>query len=402
MRIAPSAFAIEVAAPVSTLIYRSRATCPLAAAELLTLTRAAQARNQAEAITGLVVYDQGRFFQWLEGPEAGLARVMRSIDADNRHTDIAVLTRSTATRRRFDGWHMKLGLPGSAATPWSREVLAPPMSALAALRRQPNSAARVLGSLASVRLRSEVKTFVHAAVIARLAHPNATPARARRLADLLLSDDVDAVAAFLDRDPTSRTTLLEPAARHLGDRWLIDELMEAEVTLALCTLQSALRRLHHPDPTEELNARSALVTPHPGEWHGLGASLSAHALRASGWAVRPEFPATDGALAGFLEAEWFDLLDLSLSAALTRSDRLDALAASIRMARAASRNPALIVAVGGRAFAGDAGLVARVGADRRAGDHEAAGERSAPSPLAKASRYGIISASTAAAFHASI
>ena len=57
---------------LSTLTYRSKATGPMSELELYRLARAAQIRNRAEGITGLVIYDQGNFFQWLERSEERL------------------------------------------------------------------------------------------------------------------------------------------------------------------------------------------------------------------------------------------------------------------------------------------------------------------------------------------
>src|SRR5580704_14500916 len=75
----------------STLVYRSRAVKAMSPGELRELTLAAQVRNRTESITGLLLYDRGTFFQWLEGPEQGLKRVLRSINTDARHEEIRVL-----------------------------------------------------------------------------------------------------------------------------------------------------------------------------------------------------------------------------------------------------------------------------------------------------------------------
>ncbi|MGI4792660.1 MAG: BLUF domain-containing protein [Janthinobacterium lividum] len=373
------------AAPLSTLIYRSRATKPMSPPDLLELTRAAQTRNWSEAITGLVLWDKGDFFQLLEGPEEGIARVMRSINADTRHTNVEILTWQMATRRRFANWDMKLGLGGGASTPWAREVVAPSPGSLAALRRHPQDAARIFDRLALKRFSPALEYVVDREVIPRLGRTGPAPCRGRQFANLLRSGDVESVLRFSRSLHLCRGGLLELTARLLGNDWMEDRCSEAEVTLAFCTLQRLLRLLHRPARVNGEWAGSALVTPQPGELHGLCASMSAHALRAEGWAVRCEFPDNDGALTCSLKTSWFDLLDLSLSAAFTRSDRLEALAATIRRARSASCNPALVVAVGGRAFAEDRSLVAQFGADRLAGDQEDADEPTnpaiAPNPI---------------------
>jgi hypothetical protein len=131
-------------AALATVVYRSRAVAPLPDQDLQHLIRSAQSRNQREAITGVVLYDNSHFFQWLEGPADGVARVMDSILGDARHTDLEVLTRRTAATRRFKDWDMKLAAPGAMARDWRGEVIEPPPEIIADLRRQPAAAPSLL------------------------------------------------------------------------------------------------------------------------------------------------------------------------------------------------------------------------------------------------------------------
>lgn len=95
---------------------------------------------------------------------------------------------------------------------------------------------------------------------------------------------------------------------------------------------------------------SVLVAPMPGELHALTATLDAEVLWQAGWDLRCERPDTDAALGKMLSRQWFDALDLSLSAAFAREHWLPRMARTIAVARAASRNPSLVVVVRGRAF----------------------------------------------------
>ena len=79
------------AAPLTSLVYRSRAVAPFDEAGLQNLLASAQRRNREAAVTGMLIYDDGRFIQWLEGPAEGVARVWQVTRADSRHTDIEVL-----------------------------------------------------------------------------------------------------------------------------------------------------------------------------------------------------------------------------------------------------------------------------------------------------------------------
>jgi len=86
-------------------------------------------------------------------------------------------------------------------------------------------------------------------------------------------------------------------------------------------------------------------------------------LRHAGWTPQCEYPSDDKALQDILAATWFDVLDLSLSAAFRREHWLPRLTNTIANARRASRNAALLVIVGGRIF-GEVGTAgALVGAD---------------------------------------
>jgi hypothetical protein len=147
--------------------------------------------------------------------------------------------------------------------------------------------------------------------------------------------------------------VFEPAARCLGGLWEDDRCDDFNLTLALGRLQvevhrlglALLRNVHIVQP-----GHAILVAPQPGEVHGLSASMGAELFLRDGWDVRREVHADDGALRKILHEQWFDVLDLSLSAALRRDHQLSAMRGTIRAARAASLNPALAVIVDGRSF----------------------------------------------------
>jgi hypothetical protein len=94
--------------PLSTLVYRSKATIPLTELELLYLLGQARGRNQAEMITGLLVYDRGLFYQWIEGPDPSMGKLWQAIREDPRHRDIEILSEQQIPIRLFRDWHMQL------------------------------------------------------------------------------------------------------------------------------------------------------------------------------------------------------------------------------------------------------------------------------------------------------
>jgi hypothetical protein len=387
---------------LSTVVYRSRAVAPLSDHDLQHLMQTAQARNQCEGITGVVVYDDSQFFQWLEGPAKGVDRVMSSIRNDRRHTDLEMLAQRPSTTRRFDGWDMKLAAHGVSPALRQGEVLEPPREIIDGLRRQPAAAPVLLTKLIPLPAAlgdSPLATSLTSKVLSRstalilkdaflntvvplLLHRHGVPAagagpftrnpRAAELADLLVASDqvaaLDLIRELRGEDADTRqlfAPLFEPAARSLGDMWGNDLCSEFEVTLGLCRLQTAVRLLGADVPRPILSGvhPKVLVAPVPGELHQFVAALDSEWLWSEGWAPQSEFPADDLALADLLSASWVDVLDLSLSAAFQREDRLPRLARTITRARRASLNPALVVLVGGRAFVDDRADGPGVGAD---------------------------------------
>jgi len=399
-----STFAKSAQQPVSLarVVYRSRAVRSLTPPELHDLYAVAQRRNGREGITGLMVYDDQRFFQWLEGPVESVERVMASIQADPRHTDVEVLNAQPAEMRTFGAWSMKLATQGSAFTDWRRDVIVPPQDIVDDLRKSPEAAPSLLVKLVSVTARlaesaaletvarmplndntaSILRNVFVSTVVPQLSSAHSGFAarnvpvaskRAHELAELLVAADHDGAAALIGELQADgcglgplAATLFEPAARSLGDLWSEDFCSEFDVTVGLCRLQTAMRLLTAgcaPKQPGRLQKPLVLIAPEPGELHRLGAALDRTALEDAGWSPTCEYPADDDALDEILNATWFDVLDLSLSAAFRREQSLPALAETIAQARRASRNPGLVVVVGGRVFVEEKTAGKAVGAD---------------------------------------
>ena len=89
------------------LLYRSTARPGLDGAELQGILHHARARNQALGLTGCLHHEDGLFFQWLEGPAAGLRQVLASLMRDTRHVDFDILDQGPLDHRRFQDWRMR-------------------------------------------------------------------------------------------------------------------------------------------------------------------------------------------------------------------------------------------------------------------------------------------------------
>lgn len=63
-------------------------------------------RNTADSITGLLLYRDGSFAQFLEGPAAAVNATFQRIQGDPRHRGVIVLLNCSVERRDFHGWRM--------------------------------------------------------------------------------------------------------------------------------------------------------------------------------------------------------------------------------------------------------------------------------------------------------
>ncbi len=92
--------------PLYHLVYMSRAAPGLTDAEIDEILAVSRARNQATGITGLLLYARDSFIQVLEGSEAEVEGVFRSIKRDARHSWVTVLIREEIQQRDFLEWTM--------------------------------------------------------------------------------------------------------------------------------------------------------------------------------------------------------------------------------------------------------------------------------------------------------
>ena len=367
--------------PLSMLVYRSRAVRTPTEPELETLVRDAQARNGREAITGLLIYDQGTFYQWLEGPSASIARVWSSIKHDPRHCDVEILREQVLPKRHFPKWHMRLArrtherfkipapvqnLPpefvdGRLVPPivfsikaWDEileEVVIPGLK----LVHQADARA-----VASVPLSASV-----------LWHPRV--GAVRELAELLRAVDVGNAGDFINSLVAQGASLnalyqelFEPAARFLGGLWYEDRCTEIDVTMSMSRLQFLARRLSERfEKTSRLfrPGHAVLVVPQPGEAHMLSAGMASELFWRAGWDVSCEFPGNDADLEALVHDHWFDALELSTSTALRREHRLGDIGDTILAAQNASMNRSLAIIVDGRVFVERPQSSVEVGAD---------------------------------------
>lgn len=89
-----------------SLVYTSFALTLFDESDLENLLAQSRAANERADITGMLLYRNGRFIQFLEGPEAAVRELLDRIEADARHTDLRVLVDGRPAARQFGEWTM--------------------------------------------------------------------------------------------------------------------------------------------------------------------------------------------------------------------------------------------------------------------------------------------------------
>lgn len=312
---------------IGCLTYQSTATKIPDATELQSLARQARARNRSVGVTGMLLFEEGRFLQTLEGPPEGLEAIWSSVARDQRHSEIEVLSKHMAPARLFTGWDMFLSSNVSRIPdPVGGQFDLPP--AVAEHVRK------------AVQMSLDGDDIGLNALMAALAEQGWTS---------------DAVLSLL----------IEPAARALGDAWLADDCTELDLTIAISMLQMAGHAVRYETAPQGIRSSrySILLATAPGEPHMLGTALLADQFTDAGWQVEMAFPDTEEALLNQLGAQKPDAIDIGLSDALFRQQSLDRLRSAVEHSRLVPANHPTVVSVGGRLFAEAAATAASVGAD---------------------------------------
>ncbi len=99
------------------LLYCSRANlgeadaANLAIHDILTASRRNNARDE---VTGALLLSGGAFAQFLEGPDAAVARTFERVRQDPRHHDVAMVAQTPVSERLFEDWSMSFMIAGAA------------------------------------------------------------------------------------------------------------------------------------------------------------------------------------------------------------------------------------------------------------------------------------------------
>ncbi|HSP19040.1 MAG TPA: cobalamin-dependent protein [Myxococcaceae bacterium] len=179
-----------------------------------------------------------------------------------------------------------------------------------------------------------------------------TEAEIAELARIATCHDLGLALGFIEarcREGLSLEVLLlelvAGAARLLGEHWEQDLRTFNEVSAGLGTLQQLVHILG-PSFAPALPDRGLVVLmPAPGEQHTLGLFLVAEFIRRAGWGVHIDPAMSQAMMCNVLEERQVVMLGISLSTQALSPAVVNLVAA----ARRATRNPRLLVMLGGSA-----------------------------------------------------
>ena len=109
----PERTAAPERAPLESLAYVSRAVGFLDADKLARLLRRARERNLQQGVTGMLLYSDETFIQYIEGPANHLQLVYRTIRKDPMHNGVIKFLEQPIAERVFPDWSMAFEMPGS-------------------------------------------------------------------------------------------------------------------------------------------------------------------------------------------------------------------------------------------------------------------------------------------------
>ena len=213
-----------------------------------------------------------------------------------------------------------------------------------------------------------------AAPEAGAAGPGPGPEDVVALVGLVIGADAAAPLAYVEELRLRGVTLerlyldlFAVTAQRLGELWTEDLCSFADVTVGLARLQGLVRE-YSPAFMPSVEAhdprRSALLIPVPGEQHTFGLVMVAEFFLRAGWEVQSDPLMSNEDVRSAVRNRWFAVAGISVG----NDDRLDNVAALIRLLRRESCNRGIGVMVGGRVFAEKPELAGLVGADATATD----------------------------------
>jgi hypothetical protein len=93
---------------VFRLVYVSLPTEPKLLVDAYNIQNVAQRNNEKLEVIGMLIYDNGRFMQFLEGSKRNVKKIFSKIELDSRHHHVDVISQNYIPQRQFSDWHIRL------------------------------------------------------------------------------------------------------------------------------------------------------------------------------------------------------------------------------------------------------------------------------------------------------
>lgn len=185
---------------------------------------------------------------------------------------------------------------------------------------------------------------------------------------------LDIVESYMERGVSVESIfldLLAPTAHRLGEMWEEDTCDFIDVTMGLWRLQEILRAVAQGSPALIDNAlapRSILLSPMPGDQHSFGTLMVEEVFARGGWASEVLLEPRRRELLAVVKERFYDIVGLTLSSDCPS----DPLSDFINCLRSVSKNPNLIVLIGGSLVNSRPSIAANAGAGGTATDARSA------------------------------
>ncbi len=140
--------------------------------------------------------------------------------------------------------------------------------------------------------------------------------------------------------------LIPEIARKLGKHWEDDSISFADVSIGVTRLERVIYKLDYlfqANQLERQQNKSILISGCPGSQHSLGTLIFANFMTFSGWQVHRPNKVNIDSMAEGVESKIHQALAISVAT----NEQLEELPNLIRLLRQKSKNPKIIVLVGG-------------------------------------------------------
>jgi mannose-1-phosphate guanylyltransferase len=87
-------------------VYASKEVEKFSKEDIVEMVSKAQEKNRGLNITGMLLYENGSFFQVLEGDEEEVTNLFNKIQTDKRHSNVVEIISENIHKRNFPNWSM--------------------------------------------------------------------------------------------------------------------------------------------------------------------------------------------------------------------------------------------------------------------------------------------------------